>query len=119
MTDNHVLVTGGAGFIGSHLVDALLERGDRVTVLDRLSAAGASRTSRSTTAILGCGSSQGDVGDAVGRRPLVAGVDAVVHAAAETHVDRSIDDPGEFLDDQRARHRGPCSRPAGPTTRAC
>ena len=40
MADPHVLVTGGAGFIGSHLVDALLERGDRVAVLDRLSAGG-------------------------------------------------------------------------------
>ena len=40
MADSHVLVTGGAGFIGSYLVDALIERGDRVTVLDRLSAGG-------------------------------------------------------------------------------
>jgi UDP-glucose 4-epimerase len=33
----HVLITGGAGFIGSHLVEAFLERGDRVTILDDLS----------------------------------------------------------------------------------
>ena len=40
-SETHVLVTGGAGFIGSHLVDALLARPDtRVTVLDRLSAGG-------------------------------------------------------------------------------
>lgn len=34
---NHCLVTGGAGFIGSHLCEALLERGDRLTIVDNLS----------------------------------------------------------------------------------
>jgi dTDP-glucose 4,6-dehydratase len=98
MSDAHVLVTGGAGFIGSHLVDALLERGDLVTVLDRLSAGGSLTNLRRHDGDPRLTFVEGDVRDAglVGR--LVAGADAVVHAAAETHVDRSIDDPGEFLD---------------------
>ena len=54
MTADHVLVTGGAGFIGSHLVDALLaDPARRVTVLDRLSIGGSARTSSSTTPIRG------------------------------------------------------------------
>ena len=97
MNDNHVLVTGGAGFIGSHIVDALLERGDRVTVLDRLSAGGSLENLGDHDGDPRFAFVHGDVKDASLVSRLVADVDAVVHAAAETHVDRSIEDPGEFL----------------------
>lgn len=96
-TDSHVLVTGGAGFIGSHLVDALLLRGDRVSVLDRLSVGGSlanlegHRDDPRLRFVLG------DVTDAALVNGLVAEVDAVIHGAAESHVDRSIDDPSSFL----------------------
>lgn len=97
MSDDHVLVTGGAGFIGSHLVDALLERGDRVTVLDRLSAGGSLANLRKHDGDPRVVFVQGDVQDGLLVSGLAADADAVVHAAAETHVDRSIDAPGEFL----------------------
>lgn len=94
----HILVTGGAGFIGSHLVDALLERETtRVTVLDRISAGGSRANLEHHGEDPGLRLVIGDVADA----PLVAGlmtdVDAVIHAAAESHVDRSIEDPAAFL----------------------
>lgn len=94
-----VLVTGGAGFIGSHLVDALLARdpGARVTVLDKLTYAG-DRANLAEHDVDGRLSFvQGDICDdeVVGR--LVADADAVIHAAAETHVDRSISGPREFV----------------------
>ncbi|MGH2539308.1 MAG: dTDP-glucose 4,6-dehydratase [Actinomycetota bacterium] len=98
MSHDHLLVTGGAGFIGSHLVDALLERGDRVTVLDRLSAGGSLTNLRRHHGDPLLTFVEGDVKDVDLVRGLVADADAVVHAAAETHVDRSIDAPGEFLD---------------------
>jgi dTDP-glucose 4,6-dehydratase len=96
-TDIHVLVTGGAGFIGSHLVDELLTRlSTRVTVLDRLSRGGARQNlaaheddPRFTLVV-------GDVADPELVDRLVSGADSVVHAAAESHVDRSIEGPGEF-----------------------
>jgi dTDP-glucose 4,6-dehydratase len=97
MADLHVLVTGGAGFIGSHLVDALLERGDRVTVLDRLSAGGSRANIAHHEADPRLRFVLGDVRDPAIVGSLVAEADAVVHAAAETHVDRSIDHPAEFL----------------------
>jgi len=97
MADSHVLVTGGAGFIGSHLTDALLERGHRVTVLDRLSAGGSLANLQEHDADRRMTFVHGDVRDASLVDRLVAGVDAVVHAAAETHVDRSIDEPAAFL----------------------
>jgi dTDP-glucose 4,6-dehydratase len=98
MADSHVLVTGGAGFIGSHLVDALLERGDRVTVLDRLSAGGSLANIEHHDGDPRLTFVQGDVVDEALVDELAGGVDAVVHAAAETHVDRSIDQPGAFLE---------------------
>ena len=97
MADHHVLVTGGAGFIGSHVVDALLGRGDRVTVLDRLSAGGSRRNLEHVEGDPRFAFVLGDVADGAIVDGLVADADAVVHAAAETHVDRSIDDPAGFL----------------------
>ncbi len=98
ITYSHVLVTGGAGFIGSHLVDLLLEDHDRrVTVLDRLSTGGSRRNleqhegdPRFTLVV-------GDVEDPSAVERVIAPADAVIHAAAESHVDRSIDGPGAFL----------------------
>jgi dTDP-glucose 4,6-dehydratase len=97
MADPHVLVTGGAGFIGSHLVDALLGRGDRVTVLDRLSAGGSLANLAQHDPQPRMTFVRGDVCDSSLVDRLVAEADIVVHAAAETHVDRSIDEPAAFL----------------------
>lgn len=98
MAERHVLVTGGAGFIGSHLVDALLARGDRVTVLDRLSAGGSRANLAHHDGDDRLTLVQGDVRDVGLVDRLVRDTDEVVHAAAETHVDRSIDEPGAFLE---------------------
>ena len=99
----HLLVTGGAGFIGSELVRRLLAPGDgtRVTVLDKLTYAG----NRANLAEVEADPEQaarftfvhGDIADPETVARLVADVDAVVNVAAETHVDRSILDPEAFL----------------------
>jgi dTDP-glucose 4,6-dehydratase len=95
--DAHVLVTGGAGFIGSHLVDALLDRGARVTVVDRLTYAGSLANLEQHRDHPSFRFQRGDVVDAAAVEPLVRGADRVIHAAAETHVDRSIAGPAEFV----------------------
>jgi dTDP-glucose 4,6-dehydratase len=94
----NVLVTGGAGFIGSHLVDALLEDPETsVTVLDRLSTGGSRANLEQHESDPRLRFVHGDVRDADRVGTLVEEADAVVHAAAEAHVDRSIDDPAGFL----------------------
>jgi dTDP-glucose 4,6-dehydratase len=98
VTERHVLVTGGAGFIGSHLVDRLLEdSGGRVTVLDRLSTGGSRANLAQHDEDPRFRLVVGDVVDPDAVREVVGEADEVIHAAAESHVDRSIDAPREFL----------------------
>ena len=98
-----LLVTGGAGFIGSCFVrDRLARRdGSTIVVLDKMTYAG----NRANLAAVESDPEQaarlrfvqGDIADAATVAPLLAEVDAVVNFAAESHVDRSILDPEAFL----------------------
>jgi dTDP-glucose 4,6-dehydratase len=98
-----LVITGGAGFIGSQLVREIMARrdGTRVTVLDKLTYAG----NRSNLEAVETDPEQaarfafvrGDIADPSVVESLVAEADAVVNVAAETHVDRSILDPEAFL----------------------
>ena len=94
-----VLVTGGAGFIGSNFVrHALHAHPDwRVTTLDKLTYAGRLENLRGILDHPRHQFVKGDVADAAVAAPLVQGAEIVVHFAAETHVDRSIMSAGEFL----------------------
>ncbi len=87
-----VLVTGGAGFIGSHLVDALLARGDAVTVLDNLSN-GSMENLKNHTNNPALRLIQGDIRDAKAIENAVADVDGIIHEAAIISVPLSIKDP--------------------------
>jgi dTDP-glucose 4,6-dehydratase len=98
-SNDHVLVTGGAGFIGSHLVDQLLAADRRVTVIDRLSLGGSRMNLAQHEGDERFRFVWGDVVEPGVVSAIVAGgVDAVIHAAAEAHVDRSIDDARPFFE---------------------
>jgi dTDP-L-rhamnose 4-epimerase len=88
---SHILITGGAGFIGSHLADALLARGHRVRALDSLAAQVHGEEGRrpeyldSNVQLI-----VGDVRDPEAVRRALAGVDVVVHLAAAVGVGQSM-----------------------------
>src|SRR5918995_2190738 len=82
------LVTGGAGFIGSHLAEELLRRGERVRVVDSLITGKRQNLGRMDVEFL-----QGDLADLDVARRSVAGVDYVLHQAAIPSVPRSVEDP--------------------------
>jgi dTDP-L-rhamnose 4-epimerase len=84
-----ILITGGAGFIGSHLARALLRRGDRVRVLDSLIEQ-VHPNGRPTTLADGAELIESDVRDAIAVARAVRGVDKVVHLAAEVGVGQSM-----------------------------
>jgi UDP-glucose 4-epimerase len=86
------LVTGGAGFIGSHLVEALLARGDRVRVLDNLSSG---RLENLSAVINQIEFIEGDVRDEVIVQKATAGVEFVFHLAAMVSVPKSMVEPME------------------------
>ena len=94
-----VLVTGGAGFIGSNFVRwAHAEHPDwHITTLDKLTYAGRLENLRDVMDSPRHRFVRGDVADAAVAGPLVRAAEIVVHFAAETHVDRSILAAGEFI----------------------
>ena len=86
---SHYLVTGGAGFIGSHLVEELIRRGEQVRVLDNLS----SGKRRKLAHIPGVEFLEGDIVDPAACARATEGVDYVLHQAAIPSVPRSVKDP--------------------------
>lgn len=90
-------MTGGAGFIGSNFVHHVMQHTDSaVTVLDKMTYA-ASRESLEGLPADRVSLVVGDIADAETVDPLVAEHDAVVHFAAESHNDNSLDDPSPFI----------------------
>lgn len=98
-----VLVTGGAGFIGSQYVRAMINgelpgsEDCQVTVVDKLTYSGNRNNLRSVIDSPRLTFVHGDTCDAPLVNSVVSGHDAIVHMAAETHVDRSLFSAGEFI----------------------
>ncbi|MGE5528159.1 MAG: UDP-glucose 4-epimerase GalE [Patescibacteria group bacterium] len=88
----HVLVTGGAGYIGSHVVLALLEAGHEPVTLDNLSKG-------HEEAILGGKFVQGDIADGGALQQLIEreAIEAVIHLAADSLVGESMSQPGKYF----------------------
>jgi len=95
-----LLVTGGAGFIGSAVVRAAVARGDRVVNLDALTYAACAGNVAAVADSPLYAFEHADIRDAEALARVLAEhrPDAVMHLAAETHVDRSIDGPGAFVE---------------------
>ena len=89
-----ILVTGGAGFIGSHCAKRLAAAGEDVVVLDKLTYSGNPANLDGADVEL----IEGDIGDAEAVARAARGADAILNFAAETHVDRSIFGATEFIE---------------------
>jgi len=98
--DGGILVTGGAGYIGSHTGQQLRERGERVVVLDNLST-GFRQSLQGTTFV------EGDVGDSqlVGQILREHAVQTVIHFAAHTIVPESVSDPLKYYGNNTCQTR--------------
>lgn len=94
-----ILVTGGAGFIGSNFILYWLKNypGDRIVNLDRLTYAGNLRNLRAVENNANYEFIKGDICDPKIVNDAIEGADLVVHFAAESHVDRSIEKPSDFV----------------------
>src|SRR5215218_9910854 len=105
-----ILVTGGAGYIGSHVVRQLVERGERVVVLDNLS-------SGFRSAVLGAPLVVGDTGDrqAVSQLLNEHAIDTVLHFAAHTIVPESVSNPLKYYGNNTCSTRNllQCCQEAG------
>lgn len=91
MTGDHVLVVGGAGYIGSHMVKKLLTEGCRVTTFDNLA-------SGHRDAVLGGGFIEGDLADRAALNSLFdqQRIDGVMHFASYIEVGESVSNPGKY-----------------------
>jgi len=85
----HYLVTGGAGFIGSHLAEELVRRGERVRIVDSL----ITGKKQNIAHLSGVEFIHGDLAELDVARDAVAGIDFVLHQAAIPSVPRSVQDP--------------------------
>jgi UDP-glucose 4-epimerase len=90
--DRHVLVTGGGGFIGSHVADALLARGARVTVIDNFSTGLREFVPKGVTLV------EGDLLDQAKVDTAMHGVDFVFHMAANADIKDNLIDPRKCID---------------------
>ena len=100
MTIERILVTGGAGFIGSAVCRHLVGAGYRVVNLDKLTYAGNLESLRDVSGNPAYSFHQLDICDDAGVLDILRRerIDAIMHLAAESHVDRSIDGPAAFLE---------------------
>src|SRR5512133_3430659 len=94
-----LLVPGGAGFIGSNFIRHMLETHPGISIvnLDALTYAGNPENLKELEPDPRYTFVRGDICDPVATESALSGVDAVVHFAAETHVDRSITGPSAFI----------------------
>jgi UDP-glucose 4-epimerase len=110
MSSNSILVTGGAGYIGSHVVRQLTEAGEKVVVLDNLSTGFRS-------AVIDADLVVGDTGDRELVSKLLAdyGVDTILHFAAAIKVPESVDNPLKYYRNNTANSRNllECASNAG------